>query len=503
MSASQEKRRREAPPVDGAEVIQKAGKKQVTQKKRGMHKETIGIIVVAVLILAVVVMNSSFFYTMMPGLSIGGTNFTTAEFNYYYFSAYYNLNSQYGSYLLDPNVPLDKQDSWFGDGTWADYFENEALETMKQITFLCDEAEKNGFELSQEDKDSIAESLAQFDSYADLGYASKNQLIQANYGKGSNIKMIEKLLTRTTTAQAYSQQILDSYEYSEEELEAHYTEKKDTYDILTYRQFFFDGSANEEEGIDAETAMAAAKENADAMTKAITDEDSFVEQALENAAEGQEEMYQDSEYTRSSSAGQSLNTAYSEWLLDAARKEGDCEALEAANGYYVVMYLDRQDNHYNTREMRHILIKAEADENNEYTDEAKEAARTRAEELLAEWKSGAKTEDSFAELATAETMDEGSIETGGLYEGIYKGQMVPEFDAFTFDDSRKPGDTGIVYGESTGYTGYHVVYYVGEGELYSSLISEADLTNEQYTAWIEAGTENYQVTTKFPFRFSK
>jgi len=503
MSASQEKRRREDPPVDGAEMRQKSSKKRAAQKKRGMHKETIGIIVVAVLILAVVVINSSFFYTMMPGLSIGGTNYTTAEFNYYYFTAYYNLNSQYGNSLIDPSIPLDKQDSWFGDGTWADYFENDALESMRRIEFLCDEAEKNGFELSQEDKDSIATNLAGFDSYADLGYASKNQLVQANFGKGSNIKMVEKILTKTAIAQAYTQQILDSYEFSEDEIEAHYTEKKDTYDVLTYRQFFIDGSANEEEGIDAETAMAAAKEKAEAMAKAITDEESFVAQAVENAAEGQEEIFEDPEYTQYSAVGQSINGAYSEWLLDAARKEGDVKAIEDTNGYYVMMYLDREDNHYNTRAMRHILIKADADENGEYTDEAKEAARVRAEELLDEWKSGAKTEDSFAELATAETMDEGSAENGGLYENIYKGQMVPEFDAFTFDESRKPGDTGIVYGESSNYAGYHAVYYVGEGEFYSSLISKADLTNEKYSEWIEAGIENYQVTTKFPFIFSK
>ena len=502
MSASQDKRRRDDSPVDGAEVRQKTGKKKAAQKKRGMHKETIAIILVAVLILAVVVMNSSFFYAMMPGLSIGGTNYTTSEFNYFYFSAYYNLNSQYGNSLIDTSIPLDKQDSWFG-GTWAEYFEKEALETMKQITFICDEAAKNGFELSQDDKDAIAANLAEFDSYAQFGYASKNQLIQANYGKGSNFKMIEKLLTKTTTAQAYSQHISDSYEFSEEELEAHYAEKKDTYDVLTYRQFLISGAANEEEGIDAETAMADAKEKAEAMAKAITDEESFAEQAQENAAEGQEELYKDSEYTRYSTTGQSLNSAYSEWMLDAARKEGDVEALEAETGYYVVMYLDRQDNHYNTRSMRHILIKAEADENNEYTDEAKEAARERAEELLDEWKSGAKTEDSFAELATAETMDEGSMETGGLYEDIYKGQMVSEFDAFTFDESRKPGDTGVVYGESTGYAGYHVVYYVGEGELYSSLIAKTDLTNTQYSDWIEAGTENYQATKKFTYMFSK
>ena len=62
--------------------------------------------------------------------------------------------------------------------------------------------------------------------------------------------------------------------------------------------------------------------------------------------------------------------------------------------------------------------------------------------------------------------------------------MVQEFNDFCFD-SHKPGDTGIVYGESGSYAGYHVRYYVGEGKLYSTVIAENDLRNAAAEAWIE------------------
>ena len=62
--------------------------------------------------------------------------------------------------------------------------------------------------------------------------------------------------------------------------------------------------------------------------------------------------------------------------------------------------------------------------------------------------------------------------------------MVEEFDAFCFAD-HKAGDTGIVYGESGSYAGYHVMYYVGEGDLYSNVIAETELRNNDANEWME------------------
>ncbi len=120
---------------------------------------------------------------------------------------------------------------------------------------------------------------------------------------------------------------------------------------------------------------------------------------------------------------------------------------------------------YPTIAVRHILVKAEAAEDGSYSEEAKAAAKARAEEILAEWQAGEATEDSFASLAEQYSEDGGSNTNGGLYDSVTQGQMVEEFDAFCFDENRLPGDTGIVYGESGAYAGYHVMYFVGEGDL--------------------------------------
>ncbi len=112
-------------------------------------------------------------------------------------------------------------------------------------------------------------------------------------------------------------------------------------------------------------------------------------------------------------------------------------------------------------DVRHILIQAEVSEGAEApTEEQKEAARAEAQKILDQWKAGEATEESFAALAKEHTTDPGSKESGGLYEKVRKGQMVPEFDAWCFDPARKAGDTDLV---ETSY-GIHVMYFVNASE---------------------------------------
>ena len=136
-----------------------------------------------------------------------------------------------------------------------------------------------------------------------------------------------------------------------------------------------------------------------------------------------------------------------------------------------------------------------------YTDKAKEIAKNRAEELLAEFNAGDKTEDSFAELAKDYSEDTGSAENGGLYDTVYKGATVEEFDKFCFEGHKK-GDTAIVYGESSSYAGYHVMYYVGEGDLYSNLLAKNDLVNTTVSQWVEDQVNALTVTTGWWLRIA-
>ncbi len=143
--------------------------------------------------------------------------------------------------------------------------------------------------------------------------------------------------------------------------------------------------------------------------------------------------------------------------------------------------------------VRHILIQPETVEDVLDADgnvdeaateaaqaEAKEAARAEAESLYEEWLAGDQTEDSFGNLAYYNSDDAGSYSNGGLYEDVYPGEMIAEFNDWCFDSARQPGDTGIV---ETDY-GYHLMYFVGYGETsYWRSITIEKMVSEAYDAF--------------------
>lgn len=112
-------------------------------------------------------------------------------------------------------------------------------------------------------------------------------------------------------------------------------------------------------------------------------------------------------------------------------------------------------------DVRHILVQVtggttDEEGNTTYSDEEWAACEEKAQAILDEWLAGEKTEDSFAALAMEKSEDPGSQANGGLYERVTEGQMVPSFNDWCFDASRKTGDYGLV---KTDY-GYHVMYFV-------------------------------------------
>lgn len=148
-------------------------------------------------------------------------------------------------------------------------------------------------------------------------------------------------------------------------------------------------------------------------------------------------------------------------------------------------------------DVRHILVIPEGgttDENNQtvYSDDAWAACLAKAEEILKQWKAGDATEDSFAALATEKTEDPGSQSTGGLYQYVYKGQMVPAFNDWCFDESRRFGDTGIV---KTNY-GYHIMFFVYGEEGWSRRAKEALLT-DQCTEIMEKAMAEYPMEVTY------
>jgi len=78
----------------------------------------------------------------------------------------------------------------------------------------------------------------------------------------------------------------------------------------------------------------------------------------------------------------------------------------------------------------------------------KEEAKAKADDLLKQLQANS---SNFAALANANTDDQGSKDKGGKYDGVKRGQMVPEFEEFIFENPT--GKLGVV---ETAY-GFHVI----------------------------------------------
>ena len=117
--------------------------------------------------------------------------------------------------------------------------------------------------------------------------------------------------------------------------------------------------------------------------------------------------------------------------------------------------------------VRHILLVPEGGEAIEgsnykqYTNDAWEACRVAAQEVLDTYLASDRKEASFANLAAQHSAD-GSASNGGLISNVVEGKTVPAFNDWIFDESRQYGDYGLVRSEY----GYHVMFFVDIEELW-------------------------------------
>ena len=85
--------------------------------------------------------------------------------------------------------------------------------------------------------------------------------------------------------------------------------------------------------------------------------------------------------------------------------------------------------------------------------------KLRAEDVLAEYNAGEKTEETFSELAKEYSMD-GNAQDGGIYEDISLGSFDEQYETWALDPQRKEGDVGLVKSQF----GYHLIYYIDQRE---------------------------------------
>lgn len=450
--------------------------KRAKRKKRDLWIKIV-LCLCVVLCVVLTVFESNFFYRGLKAIKVNDTEYSVAEYNWLYTNSYYELYNSlyntygsYASYIIDTTKPL-KDQKYSDDQTWADYLKEYTDESFKTMTALYDEAKANGYEMGEEYYKNIDSEWAAIEATAKNYGTDTASFLVSSYGKGVNEKVYKEMYERYLYAYSYADSVREGFEISSEDIDARYNEDKKAFDAVTYNYYYISGIAAEDQT--DEEAMAAAKEKAEAVL-AADDMDAYISENYDaNLTEVRYSSYAN------------VSSTYSDWLFDDARVAGDKDVFEATGGYYVIEFVEKNDIHYNTVSVRHILVQPE-DKN---SDESWDAALEKAEGYVDTWNELGGGEDNFGYIAMAYSSDQGSASNGGLYSNIAKGEMVKEFEDWCFDPARKAGDTDIV---KTSY-GYHIMYFVEEGEEYYTYAIDSTIRSERYSDYIDALIADYSV----------
>lgn len=389
-----------------------------------------------------------------------------------------------------------------------DNMKESAQVALNQYLIYAEAAKEAGVALDDDDYAAIDANLTSLESAAASNGYSKNAYMSMAFGKGIKEKDIRDFYELVLLATKYENQIYDETEdaVTDEEINEYYKENMDTLvvaDVLKYSETLtLDAglSADEKTAMKSEflakfDAMGAAtseEEFKTALLAYLTEKAELEGTADDDKVLSPEAEVEDALATLSASKVSLAEAA--EWLFetndedehvrlagdvkvfvdddDAAEEEAEeseeseeSEETEegSATTYTVEAYFVVKAPYPNdtiTKSTGHILMAFDA------YDTAEEA-KAKADEVYAELLAGEVTKDRFEELAEKYTDD-----SGVFYDNITEGEMVEEFEAWVFDETREYGDTDIVETEF----GYHIMFFTGEptwiAESRSAIVSE-------------------------------
>ena len=441
--------------------VQKRKEEKEKEKKEERISTTVGIVfLVALVCLVASFPIRTYLATHETYVVINGEEVNKVEFDYVYNTSKNNYITQYGSYLsyfgLDTSKDLSTQ-MYSETLTWKDYFEQNAVESLKQNKALMAEAKAAGFTYDTTDEyNTFKETIKT--SAASAGISEK-EYVRSIYGSYATMGRIEEYVKNDMVMNAYYQKLQEDNAPSDDEVQSYYEENKATYDSVDYRLTTIEADLPNEptelaDPVEETAADTTGSTDGTAATDSTQDtayqpSDAEIAKAMEDAkvlADDAEQTVAKDGEAHENEKKSSVNYLISDWLFDDARKAGDTTVITNDNShcYYVVAFEKRYLDETPSADVR-VIIPTE--------DKT-------GEEILEEWKNGAATEDSFAELCKKYTQDTSAVENGGLFEQVTKTGMTEELSNWIFDSSRQAGDTVAITVSDTTY----VLYYIGQDQ---------------------------------------
>lgn len=485
-----------------------------------INKEPLKFIPLAIFLAAVIAVVATFgvrYYTVPNGkegkymnpasvvATVDGQKISIGMYDYYYASivSYYEQYASYGYYSLDTTKDYSKQYTTDDDGnkiSWQKFFETEALKEVEQITTYYSKALEEGVTLTSAQKKTIEKQISTLKDSASQNDVSLDQYIKANFGTYCSEDTIRIMLEQYYLSANYKGKFKCETKVTDNDVDKYYNDHKNDYKKI---EFYYiaspydatDDNSKNESIKTAEKIMAKMKDKKsvialvpevyssyiDSQVKSSMEQDSTLTE--KKAREEAVKSYESNVVTTVSGSDSPFDDKMNTWLFSDDTKVGSKKYYidENAKYIYIVLKTSKASVEENeTYTVRHILVAPESSSNSssstsektEYTDEQWATAKKKADSILAKFNKTDKSEYEFAKLAEQYSTDSASTSSGsndsfgGLYESVTLGQMVPDFEKWSIDDSRKYGDTGIVKSDY----GYHIMFFINDCPEYQSKI---------------------------------
>lgn len=485
-----------------------------------INKEPLKFIPLAIFLAAVIAVVATFgvrYYTVPNGkegkymnpasvvATVDGQKISIGMYDYYYASivSYYEQYASYGYYSLDTTKDYSKQYTTDDDGnkiSWQKFFETEALKEVEQITTYYSKALEEGVTLTSTQKKTIDKQISTLKDSASQNDVSLDQYIKANFGTYCSEDTIRIMLEQYYLSANYKGKFKSETKVTDNDVDKYYNDHKNDYKKI---EFYYiaspydatDDNSKNESIKTAEKIMAKMKDKKSVIALVPEVYSSYIDSQVQSSMEqdstltekkAREEAvksYESNVVTTVSGSDSPFDDKMNTWLFSDDTKVGSKKYYIDENAKYIYIVLKtskasvEEDETYT---VRHILVAPESGSNSssstsektEYTDEQWAAAKKKADSILAKFNKTDKSEYEFAKLAEQYSTDSASTSSGsndsfgGLYESVTLGQMVPDFEKWSIDDSRKYGDTGIVKSDY----GYHIMFFINDCPEYQSKI---------------------------------
>ena len=497
MSASREKKARKE-GLTAERSQQQTEQREKSAKTRKNVLIGVAIVLVVVLIIgSIVLFKGPFFRQHSVAATTGSHELSPVTVRYFYYDAFSEFYQNYGSMigtLFSGEGSFDEEvyNAETGE-TWGDVILQDTMERIRTTYAVYDEAVANGYVLSEAGEESLTNTESTLSIYAQLSGLTESDYIRATYGNGSDKDSYMDYQRILTTVSYYQQEKLDSFSYTQDELDEAYAAAPSDYSAYTYHSYLVKAPTVEaEEGDDAAEStvdMDAAKATAEQFAaEAEGDLDRYLELCNEDS---DSDTYTDGTTSlRANYRGTSMSENIKDWVTDPARQEGDTAALEYPDtGYYVIYFVGSSDNDYDALNIRSIKISASTTNDAGETVLDWDAAKTKLDEFQAEYEAAEDSLTALDDLAYTYSDDSNTKYSGGVYETVYHGQFESAVDEWLFGETHEAGDCSVIQGEDA----YYFIYVEGSAGNYRDYLVDQALRNADYTTWYESATADATV----------